>query len=146
MRAASIGHSAHFRGSCVLVSSAVRSRPRGKVFLRWAAPDLAEAGPCDRALRRPPASRLIGNTRAVMRWLALAGVLAGIAVGCGGNSPGAHRPTTKVFELADYPFEREGYLGTGSSIREIEPDTLEPVTRRGLRLGAYVNRFTFSPD
>jgi hypothetical protein len=48
--------------------------------------------------------------------------------------------------MAIYPLDRDGWVGTGSSIRQIDPDTLEPVTRRGLRLGGYSERLALSPD
>jgi hypothetical protein len=82
----------------------------------------------------------------VIRLLAATIVLLGIAVGCGGHEPGADPPRTKVFELANYPLERLGYIGIGSSLREIDPDTLQPRTRRGLRLGGYFDQFVLSPD
>ena len=72
--------------------------------------------------------------------------LAALASGCGEQRSSADQPATKSFELAEYPFEREGYYGIGSSIREIDPDRLEPLTRRGLRLGGYANQFVVSPD
>jgi hypothetical protein len=77
--------------------------------------------------------------------LALAIALAGIAAGCGGQTPSQDQPRTKVFELATYPLDREGWIGTGSSIREIDPDKLQPLTRRGLRLGGNAEGLVFSP-
>ena len=82
----------------------------------------------------------------MIRLLAATIVLLGIAVGCGGHEPSADPSRTKVFELASYPVERLGYIGTGSSLREIDPDTLQPRTRRGLRLGGYVHELVVSPD
>jgi hypothetical protein len=82
----------------------------------------------------------------VIRRLAVAIALVGIAVGCGEQSASADQPRTKVFELADYPLDREGWIGTGSSIREIDPDTLQPLTRRGLRLGGNSEGLVFSPN
>jgi hypothetical protein len=82
----------------------------------------------------------------VIRFLAATVALLGIVVGCGGQKPSADQAPTKVFELADYPFERAGWIGTGSSIREIDPDTLQPRTRKGLRLGGYSGPLVFSPD
>jgi hypothetical protein len=80
------------------------------------------------------------------RCLAVAIALVGIAVGCSGDRPSDERPQKKVFELTMYPLDREGWVGTGSSIRQIDPDTLEPVTRHGLRLGGYSERPALSPD
>ena len=80
------------------------------------------------------------------RLLAATVLLLGIAVGCGGQEPSADRPQAKVLELANYPLERLGYIGTGSSLREIDPDTLRPRTRRGLRLGGSVHQLVVSPD
>ena len=82
----------------------------------------------------------------MIRLLAAMIALLGLAAGCGGHEPSADPPSTKVFELADYPLERLGYIGTGSSLREIDPDTLQPRTHRGLRLGGYVHRLVISPD
>lgn len=82
----------------------------------------------------------------MIRLLAAAVLLLGMAVGCGAHEPSADRPQAKVFELASYPLERQGYIGTGSSLREIDPDTLRPHTRRGLRLGGYAERFVVSSD
>jgi hypothetical protein len=82
----------------------------------------------------------------VIRLLAATIVLLGIAVGCGEHKPSTDQSQAKVFELANYPLERLGYIGTGSSLREIDPNTLQPRARRGLRLGGYVHRFVVSPD
>ena len=82
------------------------------------------------------------------RRVALMSALIAIAAGCG--EPGSSRQSDahgqKVFELATYPFQRSGYEGIGSSIREIDPATLQPLTRHGLRLGGYADRWVFSPD
>ena len=80
------------------------------------------------------------------RYVAIAIALVGIAVGCSGEGPPDERPGKKVFEVAVYPLDRDGWVGTGSSIREIDPDTLEPVTRHGVRLGGYSERLALSPD
>lgn len=80
------------------------------------------------------------------RCLAVAMALVGIAVGCSGERPSEERPQTKVFEMAIYAIDGDPYLGFGSSVRQVDPDTLEPVTRRGLRLGGYSWRLALSPD
>jgi hypothetical protein len=83
----------------------------------------------------------------VIRLLAATIGLLGLAVGCGEHKPSADQPRAKVFELAIYyPLERQGYIGTGTSLREIDPDTLAPLTRHGLRLGGNSEGLAFSPD
>jgi hypothetical protein len=82
----------------------------------------------------------------VIRLLAATIALLGLAIGCGEHKPSTDQPRAKVFELAIYPLERLGYIGTGSSLREIDRDTLQPRTRRGLRLGGYVHQHVVSPD
>ena len=52
----------------------------------------------------------------------------------------------KVFELTNYPLERLGYIGTGSSLRAIDPETLTPLTKHGLRLGGYSNGLVLAHD
>lgn len=93
-----------------------------------------------RSDRRP------GILSSVLRRLVAVVASVGIAAGCGGHAPSAEEPAAKVFELAIYPLERQGYVGTGSSLREIDPDTLQPRTRRGLRLGGHAQRFVVSSD
>jgi hypothetical protein len=78
--------------------------------------------------------------------VALLSALVAVALGCAEHGQRAQTRGTNVFELANYPFERRGYEGLGSSIREIDPNTLAPRTRRGLRLGGYTERWVFSPD
>lgn len=51
-----------------------------------------------------------------------------------------------VLEFAVYPFVRSGYTGSGTSLRPIDPETLRPLRRRGLRLGGWVDGHRFSPD
>jgi hypothetical protein len=51
-----------------------------------------------------------------------------------------------VLEFAVYPFVRNGYEGSGTSLRPIDPETLRPLRRRGLRLGGWVDGHRFSPD
>jgi hypothetical protein len=55
-------------------------------------------------------------------------------------------PQGHVFELAHYPFSGRGYVGTGSSIREIDPETLRPVERHGLRIGDATYGPVAAPD
>jgi hypothetical protein len=82
----------------------------------------------------------------VIRLLAATIALLGLAVGCGGHKPTADHPRAKVFELGIYWYETERWEGTGSSIREIDPDTLAPLTKHGLRLGGSSQGLAFSPD
>ena len=55
-------------------------------------------------------------------------------------------PQSNVFELAHYPFAGRGYVGSGSSIREIDPETLTPVERHGLRIGDATYGPVDAPD
>ena len=79
--------------------------------------------------------------------LACLSAFGAVASGCGSqNEQRSVPPPTKVFELADYALNRRGYTGTGSSLRRIDPSTLRPLTRRGLRLGGWSYFRTLSPD
>lgn len=51
-----------------------------------------------------------------------------------------------MFELARYPDARGGFIGTSSSIRRVDPDTLRPLTNRGLHLPDGVAAPVLSPD
>ena len=55
-------------------------------------------------------------------------------------------PGTHVFELATYPFAARGYVGSGSSIRPIDPQTLRPLRRHGLRIGDATYGPVYAPD
>ena len=55
-------------------------------------------------------------------------------------------PQGHVFELAHYPFSGRGYVGSGSSIREIDPETLRPIERHGLRIGDATYGPVDAPD
>ena len=82
----------------------------------------------------------------MIRLLAAMIMLLGIAVGCGEHKPSVDKPREKVFELGIYWYQTEQWEGTGSSIREIDPDTLAPLTEHGLRLGGSSQGLAFSPD
>src|SRR5205085_5507785 len=55
-------------------------------------------------------------------------------------------PPSQVFELAHYPFAARGYVGSGNSIRAIDPETLRPLERRGLRIGDATYGPVGAPD
>jgi hypothetical protein len=76
-------------------------------------------------------------------WASLAALVAALA-GCGHGSE--RPPAPRTFELVGYPFVRAGYDGAASSLRRVDPVTLGPFRRHGLRLGDYVTGPVLSPD
>lgn len=76
--------------------------------------------------------------------LASALLLGLVAAGCAGEDRRAHPALSgsRVFEFASY----SGCCAAGASLRLIDPSTLQPRTRRGLRLGNYVSGWELSPD
>jgi hypothetical protein len=57
----------------------------------------------------------------------IAAVVAGAAEAQEGQS--------RLFEFAKYPYAARGYVGSGTSLRPIDADTLRPLRPRGLRIG-----------
>jgi hypothetical protein len=55
-------------------------------------------------------------------------------------------PQSHVYELATYPLATGGYSGSGTSIRPIDPETLRPLRRHGLRVGDATYGPVDAPD
>jgi hypothetical protein len=80
-----------------------------------------------------------------MARLAVLFALIVVLAACSG-SEAPPPPRQTVLEFAVYPFARRGFVGQGTSLRPIDPETLQPLARRGLRLGGWAEGHLLSPD